>query len=152
MKSRVSHLRRGFLLLALCATGCNSDSSSMVRRLTQATSLLVTIVRPDQLTVEGQSSLRAVIEAAELRGMRWPDFRDYRKEVTRFYEAYSYGLAWVRDMQPTSQARAAIGLLLKADEKGLSADDYDGPRWADRLRSEERRVGKGCRSRGSADY
>jgi murein L,D-transpeptidase YcbB/YkuD len=105
----------------------------MVRRLPQATSLLVTIGRPDQLSVEGQSSLRAVIEAAELRGMRWPDFRDYRKEVTRFYEAYSYGLAWVRDMQPTSQARAAIGLLLKADEKGLSADDYDGPRWADRL-------------------
>src|SRR2546429_7074955 len=28
MKSRVSHLRRGFLLLALCATGCNRDRKS----------------------------------------------------------------------------------------------------------------------------
>src|SRR5271165_3187276 len=36
-------------------------------------------------------------------------------------------------MEPTPQARQVIALLLQADQKGLSADDYDGPRWNDRL-------------------
>jgi murein L,D-transpeptidase YcbB/YkuD len=36
-------------------------------------------------------------------------------------------------MEPTAQAREAIAVLLKADQKGLSAEDYDGPRWTERL-------------------
>jgi murein L,D-transpeptidase YcbB/YkuD len=36
-------------------------------------------------------------------------------------------------MAPTPQAQQIIALLLQADQKGLSPDDYDGPRWADRL-------------------
>ena len=36
-------------------------------------------------------------------------------------------------MEPTTQAREMIALMLQADQKGLSADDYDGPRWNDRL-------------------
>jgi murein L,D-transpeptidase YcbB/YkuD len=36
-------------------------------------------------------------------------------------------------MEPTPQARQLIALLVQAGQKGLSADDYDGPRWSDRL-------------------
>lgn len=36
-------------------------------------------------------------------------------------------------MEPTPQARQLIALLLQAHQKGLSDDDYDGPRWNDRL-------------------
>ena len=36
-------------------------------------------------------------------------------------------------MEPTPQARQVIALMLQADQKGLSADDYDGSRWNDRL-------------------
>ena len=36
-------------------------------------------------------------------------------------------------MEPTPQARQVIAILLQADQKGLSADDYDGPRWNARL-------------------
>jgi hypothetical protein len=36
-------------------------------------------------------------------------------------------------MKPTPQARAVIALLLQSDQKGLSADDYDGSKWSDRL-------------------
>ena len=36
-------------------------------------------------------------------------------------------------MEPTTQARQAIALMLQASQKGLSADDYDGSRWSDRL-------------------
>lgn len=86
-----------------------------------------------QLSPEGQSLLRAVVEAGRLDGMRWPDFTDYREDATKFYEEYGYELPWVRQMQPTPQAQALIALLRDADEKGLSADDYDGPRWTERL-------------------
>jgi murein L,D-transpeptidase YcbB/YkuD len=36
-------------------------------------------------------------------------------------------------MQPTAQAQQLISVLLKAEQKGLAAEDYDGPRWGDRL-------------------
>ena len=36
-------------------------------------------------------------------------------------------------MEPTPQARQVIALMLQAGQKGLSADDYDGSRWSDRL-------------------
>jgi murein L,D-transpeptidase YcbB/YkuD len=36
-------------------------------------------------------------------------------------------------MQPTAQAEEIISLLLQAEQKGLAAEDYDGPRWSDRL-------------------
>ncbi len=65
--------------------------------------------------------------------MRWPDFTDYRKDVASFYDLFAGDFPWVRDRQPTSEARAAIALILKADEEGLSANDYDGPLWRDRL-------------------
>jgi len=36
-------------------------------------------------------------------------------------------------MQPTAQAQQLISILLKAEQKGLAAEDYDGQRWGDRL-------------------
>ncbi|MGB9464294.1 MAG: L,D-transpeptidase family protein [Candidatus Acidiferrum sp.] len=128
-----SHLQTAFLLLALGASICTRDFDLTVRGFAQAASSLVPIPKSDPLSVEGQSSLSAVIDGATLLEMRWPDFKDYREDVARFYDAYGDGLPWVRDMQPTSQARAAVALLLKADEEGLSADDYDGPRWTERF-------------------
>lgn len=65
--------------------------------------------------------------------MRWPDFSDYRQHVKKFYELNGDSLWWVKGMEPTAQARQMIAVLLEADQKGLSADDYDGPRWKDRL-------------------
>ena len=88
---------------------------------------------PQQLSPEGQASLRAIIQAKNLPDLRWPDFSDYDKHVQKFYDSYAYSLPWVRGMEPTAQAREAIAVLLKAEQKGLSAEDYDGPRWSDRL-------------------
>jgi hypothetical protein len=62
--------------------------------------------------------------------LRWPDFSDYREHLAKFYEMNGYALVWVREMQSTRQAQDAIALFQRADEKGLSAEDYDGPRWA----------------------
>jgi murein L,D-transpeptidase YcbB/YkuD len=90
-------------------------------------------VAPQQLSAEGQGSLRAIILAGNLPDLRWPDFSDYDKHVQKFYESYGYSLPWVREGKPTAQAQQVIALLLQADQKGLSAEDYDGQRWADRL-------------------
>jgi len=77
--------------------------------------------------------LRGMVQSGNLAELRWPNFSDYTKHVTKFYEAYGYALPWVREMQPTAQAQQVIAALLDADQKGLSAEDYDGARWKDRL-------------------
>ncbi len=88
---------------------------------------------PQQLSAEGQASLRAIIQAGNLPDLRWPDFSDYDKHVQKFYESYGYSLPWVGEGKPAAQAQQVIKLLLQAEQKGLSVEDYDGPRWADRL-------------------
>jgi murein L,D-transpeptidase YcbB/YkuD len=88
---------------------------------------------PQQLSPAGQAALRAAIDSGNLAQLRWPDFSDYRKLVNEFYGSYGNSLPWVRGMQPTPQAQQVVALLLQADQKGLSAEDYDGPRWTDRI-------------------
>jgi murein L,D-transpeptidase YcbB/YkuD len=111
--------------------GCNTSSTANARSQSQAAAQPA--APPQQLTPEGQASLRAIIDAGNLADLRWPDFSDYGKLVKEFYDSYGNSLPWVRGMQPTPQAQQAIAILLQADQKGLSAEDYDGPRWRDRL-------------------
>src|SRR6185295_601654 len=42
-------------------------------------------------------------------------------------------LLWTRAGRLTEQARAVIEALQESDTKGLNSEDYDGPRWTDRL-------------------
>jgi murein L,D-transpeptidase YcbB/YkuD len=89
--------------------------------------------RASEISSEGQAWLHTAISAGNLPDLRWPDFSDYSKHAQKFYELNGNSLWWVKGMEPTPQARQVIALLLKAEQKGLSADDYDGPRWSDRL-------------------
>jgi murein L,D-transpeptidase YcbB/YkuD len=89
--------------------------------------------RPSEISSEGQAWLHTAISGGNLPDLRWPDFSDYSKHAEKFYGLNGNSLWWVKGMQPTPQAQQLIALLLKADQKGLSADDYDGPRWSDRL-------------------
>jgi L,D-transpeptidase YcbB len=82
---------------------------------------------------QGQATLRNIIESAHHPDLRWPDFPLYRPDAKKFYESAGYAPAWVKGSQPTPQALAAIALLQDAARKGLNVDDYDGPRWAERL-------------------
>jgi murein L,D-transpeptidase YcbB/YkuD len=91
------------------------------------------VALPQQLTSDGQASLRSIIQSGNLSELRWPDFSDYRKHLQKFYESYGYSLPWIKGMQPTAQAQQVISVLLKAEQKGLAAEDYDGPHWGDRL-------------------
>jgi murein L,D-transpeptidase YcbB/YkuD len=90
-------------------------------------------VQPQQLSSDGQRSLRAIVQAGNLLDLRWPDFSDYKKHLQKFYESYEYSLPWVRGTEPTAQAQQVIALLLQAEQKGLAAEDYDGPHWSARL-------------------
>jgi murein L,D-transpeptidase YcbB/YkuD len=111
--------------------GCNVGSTANARPQSQNSTQ--SAAPPQQLTPEGQAALRATIDSGKLAQLRWPDFSDYTKLVKEFYDSYGNSLPWVRERQPTAQAQQVIALLLQADEKGLSAEDYDGPRWSDRL-------------------
>ncbi len=82
---------------------------------------------------QGQAILRSIIESAHDPDLRWPDFPLYRPEAIRFYEATGYSPVWSRDGRPTAQALAVIALLQDAGRKGLNDEDYEGPRWAERL-------------------
>jgi L,D-transpeptidase YcbB len=89
--------------------------------------------RAAELSTDGQAWLRTAMSSGNLPDLRWPDFSDYSKHVQKFYGFNGDSFWWVKGMEPTPQARQAIALLLQADQKGLAADDYDGPRWSDRL-------------------
>lgn len=84
------------------------------------------------LSAEGQAWLRTAIASGH-SDLRWPDFSDYSKHLKKFYDFNGDSLWWVRGMEPTPQARQVIALLLEADQKGLSAGDYDGDMWSGRL-------------------
>src|SRR5580700_1627208 len=87
----------------------------------------------DSLSPEGQAWLRTAISSGTADLLRWPNFSDYSKHVQKFYDFNGNSLWWVKGMEPTPQARQVIALMLQADQKGLSAEDYDGSRWSDRL-------------------
>jgi len=83
----------------------------------------------------GVAGLREMITAAHDPDLRWPDFWFYRSEVEKFYESDGYSLSWIHRGHAREQARGLIGLLQGADDRGLNPEDYDGPKWAERLAS-----------------
>jgi L,D-transpeptidase YcbB len=83
-------------------------------------------------SAEGQAWLRTAIAGGH-SDLRWADFSDYSKHLKKFYDFNGDSFWWVQGMEPTPQARRVIALLLQADQKGLSASDYDGDLWGARL-------------------
>ena len=129
MRGWAFQLSAALLLVALtCGSGSMSAKSAQILPATSSNS-----ARAQEISSEGQAWLSAAIDRGRFLELRWPDFSDYRQHVKKFYEFNGNSLWWVKEMQPTSQASQLIALLLQADQKGLAADDYDGPRWNDRL-------------------
>ena len=121
------------LTLVTIALLLGHDISSAGEARTQAETSAQSVPGPQQLSPEGQASLRAIIQAQNLSDLRWPDFSDYSRLMTEFYQSYGYSLPWVRGMEPSAQAQQVIAILKNADQEGLFAEDYDGPRWGDRV-------------------
>src|ERR1700685_3830601 len=87
------------------------------------------------LNANDRAWLDTTIGSGTLADLRWPTSSDYSKHLQKFYAFSNDSLWWVAGTEPTTQARQAIALLQQAGQKGLSADDYDGLRWNDRLAS-----------------
>ena len=130
-----SAFKGGLIALPLlCVAFVWSHAAGSPRRAHVQTEVRENSAAPlQQLSSEGQSALRSIVQSGNLTDLRWPDFSDYEKHVQKFYDSYGYSLPWIKDMQPTPQAQQVIAVLLQVDQKGLSAEDYDGPRWNDRL-------------------
>ena len=130
IRRRGPRLSASVLLITLfCVSGANSTSPAQIPLATSGSNN----ARGQALSPEGQSWFHAAIGSGRLPELRWPDFSDYSQHVKKFYDLNGDTLWWVKEMEPTAQARQVIALILKADQKGLLADDYDGPRWNDRL-------------------
>ena len=133
MQSLTSKGKLAALIVGTIALLWSPGVGSSRRVGTQPENSANSAILPQQLSPDGQSALRAIVQAGSLSDLRWPDFSDYQKHVEKFYESYGYSLPWVKGMEPTPEAQQAIAVLLHADQKGLSAEDYDGPRWSERL-------------------
>jgi murein L,D-transpeptidase YcbB/YkuD len=116
-------LLRSTCLIVLLAAAAAVDSSTIGWQAASA----------DDASSEFSATLRGIAASGRLPELRWPDFSDYRVHVSNFYESSGYAPAWLRNNEPTQEAQTVIEVLKQADSKGLNAEDYDGPRWADRL-------------------
>jgi murein L,D-transpeptidase YcbB/YkuD len=131
--SWISRSLRSLLPLVTIALLWGHNIISAGEARTQAETSAQSVPAPQQLSPDGQASLRAIIQARNLSDLRWPDFSDYGQLMTEFYQSYGYSLPWVRGMEPTPQAQQVIAILKNADQEGLFAEDYDGSRWGDRV-------------------
>ncbi|MGC2464729.1 MAG: L,D-transpeptidase family protein [Candidatus Acidiferrum sp.] len=86
-----------------------------------------------QLTEEGKSLLRTILEGGSLSDLHRRAYEDLGKEAKEFYDSLDDSLAWIFDSKPTPQALVMIDLLKVADEKGLNAEDYDASQWDNRV-------------------
>ena len=114
------------LMLALgLAASAQTDSATSTPGIAKATS--------QQKLGQSEIALRAIVVSGRLETLRWPVFSDYRAHVEQFYRPFGYSLAWVQHGEPTTRALEVIDVLRQADREGLGPDDYDSPRWTDRL-------------------
>src|SRR6201981_3259965 len=129
---QLSNTLRFALSLAVVAVLCGGAIGSASHQQSQSKSAS-TATPPQQTSPETRATLQAIIQTGNLPDLRWPNFSDYSKHLQKFYDSYGYALPWVRGMQPSPQAQQIIALIQRAEEKGLTPDDYDAPRWTARL-------------------
>jgi murein L,D-transpeptidase YcbB/YkuD len=75
------------------------------------------------------------VDTSKVPNLRWPNFSDYDSYIQTFYDDRNYEVAWTRDGAPTPTATAFIQQFQDAAAKGLIPEDYDAPRWAERVKA-----------------
>ncbi len=117
---------------------CARTTAIKTQRLRTLTHLvwssLVLLLSLSTLGAGQQADIQTLVTTANLPGMRWPNFSDYRTALQKFYEPTSYAPAWLQGTQPVPQALFLIDRFKDAAKKGLNPEDYDGSRWDERLR------------------
>lgn len=121
------------VLLVLFARSDWAIGSTIERPAKNRGAQAAEISKGQRLSAHGKNLLDFVIDGGTLPDLDRPSFEDLKGETREFYDSLRDSLAWVAHSKPTSQALAMIHLLKIAEEKGLKAEDYDGPRWDSRL-------------------
>jgi murein L,D-transpeptidase YcbB/YkuD len=117
------------LSLLLLASGCHRHRKSKSQpNSTDYADKLHQLVEKKKLPPEK-------VDTSKIPNLRWPNFSDYQASVATFYDDRNYEVAWTRDGAPTASATAFIKQFQDAAAKGLIPEDYDGPRWADRVQA-----------------
>ena len=117
------------LTVLLLASGCHRHRKSKSAPNTDAYS--------DNLhqLVEKKALPPERVDTSKVPNLRWPNFSDYDSYVQTFYDDRNFEVAWTRDALPTATATAFIEQFQDAAAKGLIPEDYDAPRWADRVKA-----------------
>jgi L,D-transpeptidase YcbB len=71
------------------------------------------------------SDIQALLQASRHPALRWGNFSDVSKGLTRLYAESPAKPLWVKDSRPTAQALAVVAALKEADAVGLVSEDYD---------------------------
>jgi murein L,D-transpeptidase YcbB/YkuD len=87
------------------------------------------------LSAAQQPEIQNLVASANLEGLRWPNFSDYRTWLEKFYEPTGFAPAWVQGSQPVPQALALIEIFRDAGKKGFDPEDYEASRWDERIRA-----------------
>jgi L,D-transpeptidase YcbB len=114
------------LIVIISARSDTAPASAAVRTQTN-------VMGGQTLTPTGISALHAIVDSARNADLRWPNFAPYKTELSKFYDADGYSLAWLQNGHVRPQALAVIEVLKNANSRGLEPEDYDGSRWAPRL-------------------
>jgi L,D-transpeptidase YcbB len=117
------------LTLLLLVSGCHRHRKSKSAPNTDAYS--------DNLhqLVEKKALPPEKVDTSKVPNLRWPNFSDYESYVQTFYDDRNYEVAWTRDGVPTATATAFMLQFQDAATKGLIPEDYDAPRWAERVKA-----------------
>jgi L,D-transpeptidase YcbB len=117
------------LTLLLLLSGCHRHRKSKSAPNTDAYS--------DNLhqLVEKKALPPEKVDTSKVPDLRWPDFSDYEQIIQTFYDDRNYEVAWTRDGVPTATATAFMLQFQDAAAKGLIPEDYDAPRWAERVQA-----------------
>jgi L,D-transpeptidase YcbB len=134
----LSRLKLSGLHLVLMVAACVVSVGQTKAPQSKTPSVAGTKASPARKLSQSAAVAQSIVQSGELDNLRWPVFSDVRTDVDNFYRSSGYALAWVRDGRATDRAHAVIGVLSQADREGLNAEDYDGPRWAERLTYLER--------------
>ena len=115
------------LIVLLLVSGCHRHRKSKSQPNTTAYA--------DKLheLVEKKALPPEKVDTTKVPNLRWPNFSDYESIVSTFYDDRNYEVAWTRDGAPTASAKGFIQAFQDAASKGLIPEDYDAPRWADRV-------------------
>jgi len=84
------------------------------------------------------NDIQKLLQSGKHPNLRWGKFSDVAKTLSQLYGQLEPVPLWVRDGQPTPQAKVMVEALARADDEGLNAVDYDAEllaKWLARKRA-----------------